>query len=277
MPGDPLIPPGVTGDATFKETVPHLNLSYDWSPELMTYLSYSEGYKGGGFVQRIFPDFPVVPSFDPEFVEVYEAGFKYFGASERLRLNGAAFHTDYTDLQVVVFESGIPITRNAAGAEIDGFELEAEAALTGGLRLNLGIGYLDAEYTEIDPGAITDNLSVDSKLVNAPKWSVNAGAAYAVNLPGLGTLTPRIDWSHNSRTYVDARNTPELIQDAYGLLNLSLTFEDESQKWLVQLFGTNVTDERYLMGGVGGPDFQGVITGAYGRPAEWGLTVKRRF
>lgn len=277
MPGDLLIPPGVTGDATFKETVPYLNLAYQWTPELMTYLSYSEGYKGGGFVQRIFPDFPVVPSFDPEFVEVYEAGFKYFGANNRLRLSGAVFHTDYTDLQVVVFESGIPITRNAAGAEIDGFELEAEAALTGGLRLNLGIGYLDAEYTDIDPGVITDNLSLDSQLVNAPKWSVSAGVAYTVNLPGLGTLTPRIDWSHRSRTYTDARNTPELVQDAYGLLNLSLTFEDASGRWLVQLFGSNVTDKRYVTGGVGGPDFQGVITGAFGRPAEWGLTVKRRF
>ncbi len=276
MPGDPLIPPGVTGDATFKETVPYLNLSYNWSPELMTYLSYSEGYKGGGFVQRIFPDFPVVPTFDPEFAKVVEAGFKYLSADDRLRLSGAAFRTDYTDLQVVVFESGIPITRNAAGAEIRGFELELESAPTSSLRLNLGIGYLDAEYTKIDPGAITDNLSLDSKLVNAPKWSVNAGVAYTVNLPGLGTLTPRIDWTHNSRTYTDARNTPELVQDPYGLLNLSLTFETESQKWLVQLFGTNVTDERYVTGGVGGPDFQGIITGAFGRPAEWGLTVKRR-
>ena len=32
-----------------------VNLSYDLNDDLMVYLGYSEGFKSGGFTQRVFP------------------------------------------------------------------------------------------------------------------------------------------------------------------------------------------------------------------------------
>jgi iron complex outermembrane receptor protein len=43
------------------EFTPMVNLSYDLNDDLMVYLSYSEGFKSGGFTQRVFP--PVVAGF----------------------------------------------------------------------------------------------------------------------------------------------------------------------------------------------------------------------
>ena len=47
-----------------------VNLAYRWSDDAMTYLTYSEGFKSGGFTQRVFPPLPAVPSFEPEFAEL---------------------------------------------------------------------------------------------------------------------------------------------------------------------------------------------------------------
>ena len=110
------------------ETTPYLNLAYRWSEDVMTYVTYSEGFKSGGFTQRVFPPLPATPSFRPEFVKSYEAGAKITGFDQRLRFNAAAFFTDYTDLQVLALIGVAPTTQNAAEAEIQGFELGAERA-----------------------------------------------------------------------------------------------------------------------------------------------------
>ena len=73
--GDRVLPYEVySNDST--ETTPLLNTAYEWSDELMTYFSYAEGYKNGGFTQRIFPPEASLPSFDPEYVSSYEFGMK---------------------------------------------------------------------------------------------------------------------------------------------------------------------------------------------------------
>jgi iron complex outermembrane receptor protein len=141
--GFPLVPGG-TAERSFEDWTPHISLAYKWTEDLLTYLSYSEGFKSGGFVQRVFPPKTEVPSFEPESAKVYELGFKWLGADERLRLNGAVFFTDYEDLQIEVNDGIAPVTRNAAEAEITGFELELTAVPGANWQIQAGVGYLDA-------------------------------------------------------------------------------------------------------------------------------------
>jgi iron complex outermembrane receptor protein len=148
-----------------EEFTPMVNLSYDVSDGLMVYTSYSEGFKSGGFTQRVFPpivagftappgtpDIDLIPTYDPEFVKVYEIGFKASMLENRLRFNGAAFHTDYEDLQVQVFNSVAPVTQNIGEASIDGIELELQAAPGAGWLIEASFAWLDASYDEIDTG-----------------------------------------------------------------------------------------------------------------------------
>ena len=148
--GSCVLPPEpVQSNAT--ELQPYVNLSYDWTDDLMTYVSYSEGFKAGAFTQRVFPPATATPTAGPEFVKVYEVGLKSSWLENRLRLNGAVFFTDYTDLQVNVnaatgtqFAPGQPVigtvTANAAEAEIFGFELEATAVPIENALVQLGVG-----------------------------------------------------------------------------------------------------------------------------------------
>ncbi len=273
-PGTPLLPNGEQ-EEDIKEVLPMINISYQWSEALMTYFSYSEGFKSGGFTQRVFPPRSDVPSFDPEFVEVYELGFKWTGFDGRVRLNGAAFFTDYTDLQVAVFDGIAPVTQNAAAAEIDGFELELLAVPTENLTIEFGIGYLDAEYTEIDPAAT--EISLSKALVNTPELSVNFSLSYLFELKDIGTIAPRIDWFYKDDYHNDALNTAALHQGSYDLVNASITFEDLAGNWQLTLSGKNLSNERYIQAGFASEDFQSIAEANFGRPREWALTVKRQF
>lgn len=278
--GDEVMPRG-TSKRSFNDWTPHLNVAYKWTDELMTYLSYSEGFKSGGFVQRVFPPKSEVPFFKPESAKVYELGFKWLAAAGRIRLNGAIFHTDYRDLQIEVNDGIAPVTRNAAQADIDGFELELTAIPADGWLLQAGIGYLDAEYTSLDPDQnfTTDliSLTLESQLVNTPEWSGNLGVQYALNLSGGGHLITRADLSFIDDHFKDALNFPQLQQDSYSLIDAHITYVSARNNWELSLFGKNLTDERYIVSGFANGLTQGRVTANLGRPREWGLSLKYRF
>ena len=283
--GVPLIPgqtagtcvlPSTPTHSNASEVQPYVNLSYRWTEDVMTYVSYSEGFKAGAFTQRVFPAKREVPVAGPEFVKVYEGGFKSTLLDNRMRLNGAVFFTDYTDMQVTSDQSdsagtiGLS-TVNAAEAEILGFELEMTAAPTPAALLQVGVGYLDAEYVKLDEGV---PFTTDHDLINAPEWNINVAAQYEYSLGNMGSLTPRLDLSHTSKVANDDRNTPLLVQPAYTLVNLSLTWRDANDAWSITAAGRNVADETYIITGFANDNG---VEGVYGMPATWSLSLRRNF
>jgi iron complex outermembrane receptor protein len=258
---------------------PMASLSYRWNPSLMTYASFSKGFKGGGFTQRVFPPLPAVPSFAPEFVKTYEIGFKADLLDNLVRVNGAAFHNKYTDLQITVNDPTLgfaPIIRNAGRAEINGGELELQARPVDELRLDVGIGYTDAKYTQVGIPGFGTAVTPASKLQNAPEWSFSAGISYDFALGNAGTLTPRLDWSYRSKVFNNAENTPEIVQPGFHLLNATVTFSDEDNLWTVRTGIKNLTNKKYIVSGYV-DSFGGITEGNFGRPREWFFSVSRKF
>lgn len=259
---------------TFHETTPAISIDYNISKNLMTYFSISNGFKSGGFSQRIAFPRQQAPSFAPETVTSYEVGLKWTGFDQRLRLNAAAYFTDYKDLQVVVFNQIEPINENAGAAEIKGAELELTALFTERLRFTSAFGYTDAKYTEIDSGTL---ISLDNKLAYTPEWTVNASISYTLPVMEIGELILRADWSYRSKVYFDALNSPDLVQDSYDLFNASVIFNTTDEDWQVRLCARNLTDEAYLVTGFSDLPTNGYSDGTYARPKEWALSISRRF
>jgi iron complex outermembrane receptor protein len=274
-PGVPLLPFQEV-KASSRQWTPYVNLTYKWTPEVMTYVSYSEGYKAGGFTQRVFPPLPATPSFAPETAKVYEIGFKTTEFDRKVQINGAAFYTDYQNLQVNTLAGIAPITQNAAAATIKGFELEVQAAPIDGLLLEASTGYLDAAYNQLDASAINAGLAIGNKLVDTPKWSYSVSASYDVKMP-WGIVTPRADWSYRSSIENDALNHALIHQNGYGLLNLSVSYHDPDELWSVTAGGLNVLNQVYKESGFYDLAVTGIAEASYGRPAEWYLRIKRKF
>jgi iron complex outermembrane recepter protein len=275
VPGFRLVP-NAESSVGFEEVTPMVNLAYDWTDGFMTYVTYSEGFKSGGFTQRIFPPLPAPPSFDPEYAESIEAGFKFENADGRLRLNGAAYQTDYSDLQVLVLVGVQPLTSNAAGAEISGFELELEALPADHLHVTAGIGYTNAQYTELDASVLALGLSKDKAFAQVPEWTGNLGLSYEWSI-GNAAVNPRVDLSYQSESYMDSVNTESLKQDAFTLVNASISYRQEGSRWEAKLFGRNLTDETYFAGGFADLVDQGYAEAAIGRPREWGVSLAMTF
>ena len=279
-PGDPVVPAGTT-ERSFDDWTPHVNLSYKFTDDLMTYVSYSEGFKSGGFVQRVFPPKTEVPGFDPETAKVYELGAKWVGLDNQLFLSGAVFFTDYENLQIEVNDGIAPVTRNAAEAEISGFELELTATPGESWLIQAGLGYLDAEYTRLDPSQnfSTDflSLTLDSELVNAPEWTANLGIQYTATFGGGGQLIPRLDVAYTDDVFKDALNFPQLMQDAYTLVDVYLTYITPGGSWEAAVFAQNVTDEEYITSGFANGLTQGRVSANVARPSQWGASLTYRF
>jgi iron complex outermembrane receptor protein len=278
--GFELLPRGTT-KATFNETTPMVNIAYKWSDDLMTYVSYSEGYKSGGFVQRVFPPKTEVPLFQPETATVYEAGVKWRLFDRRVRLGASAFHTDYDDLQIQVNDGIAPVTRNAAAADIDGFEFELSAIPADGWLIETGLGYMNAEYSKFAAGQnfVTDlrTITLDSKLVNAPEWTGNVAAQYTLDVDSRGQVITRVNWGYVGDVEKDALNFQALHQDAYSLIDLFVTYVSREADWELSVFGKNITDERYIVSGFANGLTQGRGSANLGRPAEWGMSLTYRF
>jgi iron complex outermembrane receptor protein len=74
-----------------------------------------------------------------------------------------------------------------------------------------------------------------------------------------------------------AANDPLLEQPGYGTLNLRLAFGPADGSWELAVFGTNVTDELYIVNGLSQRDTLGTTDVTYGRPREWGLSFGAQF
>ena len=278
--GDEVLPRGTT-TSKFDDWTPHASISYNFHDDLMVYFSYSEGFKSGGFVQRVFPPKTEVPIFGVESATVYEGGVKWTGLDNRVRVSAAGFHTDYDDLQVQINDGIAPVTRNAAAAEIDGFEFEMMALPADGWLLQAGVGFLDASYQELSANEnfATDirAITLDTNLVNAPDWSTSVGLQYEHNFSNGGTLLTRLDWRFRTEVNKDALNFPSLTQDDLHLLDAVITYTAPGGNWDISAFGKNMTDERYIVSGFSNALTQGTSSVNIGRPAEWGMSVRYRF
>jgi iron complex outermembrane recepter protein len=281
--GTPVVLPG-TYKVGSSEWTPMVNVSYKATDDILLYATFSRGFKGAGFSQRVYPPNlelgPMGPTgrilppppFGTESVSVYEAGFKLSTPNRKFRLNGAAFYTDYSDLQVTVQLGVAPTTLNAAAASVKGFELEAQFVPIDGLRLDFGAGYTDAQYDSLD--ARVSGITLASKLPGTSKWTANAAVSYEIELGG-GSLTPRIDWAYRSKFFFDANNA--VSENGYGVWNASLTYNTGEKGFEVSAFVKNLGDKLFYTHGESIFDPAGFTSVIPTRGREWGLRVTKAF
>ena len=276
--GRALIPPGSQSNS-WNDPSGRVGIEYSWDDDKMAYFSVARGYKSGGINARSTRSEEFVP-FEPETVLTYEVGLRSEWLDNSFRFNATIYFNDYEDIQFLVQRNdpmtleNLTFVDNAAAAEIKGFELEFVAAPTEGLSLSAAIGYTDAEYTEVEPGSA---VSEDSTFINTPEWSAVFSGQYAMPLENGSEFIGRLDYTFQSETYYDIENSPLLIQDDFGLLRARIDFVSSDGKWEASVFGTNLTDERYITAGIDRAAVLGFSMVQYGRPREWGVSFRYNF
>ncbi|GAC1498308.1 MAG: TonB-dependent receptor [Steroidobacteraceae bacterium] len=272
--------PRTTQNNSWKEFLPKLGFEFRQTDDILWYTNLSRGYKSGGYNARDLSGHPPAP-YNPEFINSFELGVKTAWLDRRLIANAAVFYNDYKDIQllsVTDLGGGNVQTNiaNAAKARIIGGEFEVTALPIPPLQLSVNVGTLDTKYKEVGASAQANGITIRSKLDNAPKLSLNAAATYTVPLGVGGDLAFRVDATHRSSQFRDAKNNVPLEASAYTLLNARISWRGLQDKLELAVFGTNLTDKLYITNGVEVLGL-GYEEAYYNRPREWGASVNYRF
>ncbi len=272
---------------TFSSVSPKLGLDYQFTDDVMGYVSVSRGFKSGGFNVRaqatVFPE-SALP-FEDEELTVGEVGVKSVLGDGSLILNGALFYGDYTDIQVSTFTSfdsdgdGTDDAffgnfLNAGDATISGLELEwdwnSPTAQWFGLSGNLS--YLDTDADFLDENG--DGLVDTQVITNAPELTgaLNANFDFPA-FGGLITGSLGVAYRDDSVLTNEGGGVEPIVQPSFDVWNAWISWLSADAKWRFSLGGKNLTDEEYLTNGYNIPVL-GLLQGSYGQPRTVTATIE---
>ncbi|MBU6444523.1 MAG: TonB-dependent receptor [Alphaproteobacteria bacterium] len=225
---------------------PSATLNYKVAPDVLTYFSYRQGFKSGGF-QTLLPATPLIAStpFAPEKVNSYELGLKSTWFDNHMILNAALFRSDITDQQILrIMGPGVQTIDNAGATQADGLDLSVEARPIPELHLRADMTFQHAQFQRYQNGAIS---YAGRRQLRSPDFSGSYSADYNFALGGGANFAVRGEYTYTSNSYFDAANsaTPGLFQPGYGLGNLFLTYLPAAGNWELAAWVKNVGDTRY--------------------------------
>ncbi|TQV82576.1 TonB-dependent receptor [Exilibacterium tricleocarpae] len=273
--------PRFSNDRTDEDFTPRVSISWQPQDALHLYASYSAGFKGGGFDPRgNYAVAEIRDGFEPETVDAFEVGVKTTTLDGRLNANIALFFSDYQDVQIPgseaidtdgdgVDDSFAGTVTNAGKADISGVELELTAFLSDSLQANAAIGYIDAEYDEFEVLGV--NVADDRVFQNTPELTAFYAMTYAVPLAisdHAGELSVTGQIAYRSETHQFEIKNELLDQPGYSLVNASVVWTSDDDKWQVGLHGKNLSDKEYKVAGYNFPTLGpgGTVTAFYGNP-----------
>ncbi|MDT0508472.1 TonB-dependent receptor [Novosphingobium sp. MMS21-SN21R] len=253
--GAPIIaaPFTTTNSATYKSFDPRIVVSYKLSGDANVYASYSTGFKSGGFQYVPFSKAQADVLFAPEDIKAYEVGFKSEWLDRAFLFNVAGFKYDYKNLQVsrIILAGNAPVSliTNAASSTIKGVDLEIGLRPTRNFRINIAYGYLDAKYDNYAFNATTDFSG--TRMVRAPKHSMNMGAEWEAELGGDTRLILRADYALTGTFFHEpgegnirfGTGIPLTREASYGLLDLRATLSNGP--WQLTAYASNAGDVSY--------------------------------
>ena len=256
-------------------------LSYKPTDRLLTYASFSRGYKAGGFnLDRAGLTFGAVDlndlRFKPELVDAYEVGAKFNG--DGIDVNFALFLEKFRNFQLNTFNGVNFVVENInscssdlGGADTDnsnaavacdgkkragvvskGFELETFFRPLPEVNGSLGVTYADTKYRHNLVGTNGNALIPvlfqlpGRQISNAPKWTLTGSMGWTPPIGGSGM---------HGLFYVDARHTSkyntgsdldlEKMQKAFTTVNARVGVRGPDEAWGVELWAQNLFNAKY--------------------------------
>ena len=162
-----------------------LNARYRFSPRAMLYGRFATGYRPGGPNYVINDPVTGLPLADDTFasdsLESYELGYKAETAARNFSIDAAAYHIDWSDIQVTTAAGGVAVIANAGSAVVDGAEVTLTAYPATGLSLTGAFAWQDARLAEDAPllGAAEGD-----RLPNVPEFTAALSADYELSGEG---------------------------------------------------------------------------------------------
>jgi outer membrane receptor protein involved in Fe transport len=259
-----------------------LKVSYRFTPEFMTYVSYASSHKSGGFnldrsriTQGVLdPD----TSFPAETVEAYELGFKSTLLDNSLYFNGAIFHQTFEDFQLNTYTGVSWLVASIPEVISKGVDLDLIwRTPVEGLTFTSGVTYAETQYGEFVPPAGISPRLPGARLSYAPLWSASWSASYEKPFAGGLMFRASLSGKYTSQYNTGSNLDPRKNQDSLTLWNGRVSIGSEDERWAVEAWAQNLTDENYYQVVVDQPLQSGTYAAFLGAPMTAGLTLRVKY
>ena len=303
----------ITGELDDSSFTPVVTFEWDANEDTMAYLTWTKGFKSGGFDARSngHPDAAVMNAINPlsgasitgswefnrEEATSIELGSKMSLADGAAELNVALYMTEYSDLQVSQFDGtlGFNVT-NAGEATVQGLEADGRWAVSDHVTLTGSAAYLDFNYDKFPNSQCFFQQVANSpdypglcdvsgqRKEYTPELQANIGAAWVGEVGEGMILGASMDLVYMDDYLYASNLDPRTKQDASTQVNARIALSDADGAWEVALLGRNLTDETVINFG-GNTPLAGTLTGGAGnsyyafvnRPLNIALQAKYSF
>lgn len=291
-------------DKTFNEWGAKAAVNYEFTSDLLAYVSWSRGYKMGSVNSN-----PTTAAFttlldkvvSPELLTTFEAGFKSEWLGRTLRINGALFSNHWDDYQYYLASNPGPpqlllaTLVNVPEARSEGAELDIIYKAGNTTTLFMTWGWLEGKIinADIDTTGIpeanlasyTSQVTAGNQLTNSPKNNYTAGFSQTfepdwaniemvLNYRYLGSHTHQLQgqnnalWLHN------------FSEAAVGLWEMGIHADfGTQQQYRLSFWGKNLTDKQYCTerNAIPGTDTQTIRLCNQGAPLTFGVDLTLNF
>jgi iron complex outermembrane receptor protein len=276
------------------QLTPRFALEYRIDPQLMTFVSATRGFQGGGW-NSLTAAADTVTAFGPETLWTYEAGERYRTEDGKLQINADVFYNDVHNYQLITLGPGTAnfVTENAAGMHAYGFEADAAYKPVPSLTLGGNLGLEQGHY--VDPSANTlvqqQTCLAGIRTGNAAEQGdcgqgiVNAGGKLAPpeNFPPVTfTLRSVYDYDYGNlhiqpiaalqfsgTSHVDTQGSLAGISPPHYLLDVGVHFQFHQSPWALTAECENCTNQKY--------ETSLLFVKYFSVPGIWDLKLHRSF
>lgn len=265
----------LSGEREETKFAPSITLQHDLNDDTMAYANWSRGFKSGGYDTRsnVPPVETVITNpfssdlgfsipagsfeYEPEENTTIELGMKTRLLDGAMELNMAAFNTEFSDLQVSIYDGVLGFNvGNAAKATSQGIEIDGRYAVNSELTLSGSVAWLDFEFEDYPNGQCTQ---LERIVTGVPTCDYEGKTnQYVADLSGALSADLAVPMNNHmdfrttldlvfSSDYNPSQNLdPNIAQDGYIKVNMRVAIEDVNAGWEVALVGKNLTDERVV-------------------------------
>lgn len=258
-------------------------VTLNWTPndDVLYYMSYSRGTKSGGF--------PLLPAsnqsqFKPvtqEELSAWELGAKATMLEGSMQLNGAVFDYSYIDKQLLTrvddpFFGPLPILQNAPKSKVRGAEFSLSITPLDGLFLSAAASWIETEIKEFESLDINGQPAdfAGQPFNYSPEIQYNLLADYSFPIAQSYVAGFSLDYSYSDDSNATLEENALYELDSYGIFNLRARLGTADERWMLSVWGRNITDEFQAINVYQIADVVGRYTGM---PATYGISVDYRY
>ena len=274
---------------------PKFNLSYTFSPDLMTYATVATGFRPGGgnaaypttgaawgaaFQQQNYTSGKWPSTYEPDRVLSYELGEKARLFDRRLTVNTSVYYEDWRHVQLEAYPNDWALNINGNYVSIYGADIDVLADLGAGFQFEVAAGYLN-EWLDGGPHWV---ITPVHKMPEVAPETGTVALSYFKPISDSYTLTARLESSYTGPRYSIFFSNPYEFtgtyrqMPGYDLINVRAGIKSH-ETWSATLFINNLTNKRAQLESMftenePQPDFTRIITN---QPLTGGVDLTYRF